>query len=372
MTVQDLRDRGLILFEAVGGSIAYGTNTPASDIDIRGVFILPEDSVLGIGYIEQVANETNDILFYEVRRFLELVATNNPNILELLASPEDCIKFKHPLFDEIIKEKDKFITQKCKMSFGGYAVEQIKKARGLNKKIVNEMDKERKTPIDFCYVIDSTGYGTMPLTKWLKDNNYKQEYCGLTKIPNIRDGFALFYSEPFNSRNGDLIHLYKFDGIIKSNLSNELSLSSIPKEKAEKKPECILAFNKDGYSKYCKDYREYWEWVEKRNPERYKNVLEHGKNYDGKNLLHCHRLLDMAIEIGQEKGIIVRRPNREQLLAIRKGEYEYDALVSEAEGKIKIMDEAFAKSGLPEEVDMNFVDKLLIRIRREFYANQAK
>ncbi len=47
MTIADLRHQGLILFEAVSGSRAYGTDLPHSDTDSKGVFVLPEKQFLG-------------------------------------------------------------------------------------------------------------------------------------------------------------------------------------------------------------------------------------------------------------------------------------------------------------------------------------
>ena len=93
----------------------------------------------------------------------------------------------------------------------------------------------------------------------------------------------------------------------------------------------------------------------------------HGGGYDGKNLAHCHRLLDMAIEIGEGKGINVRRSNRDQLLSIRRGEYSYDDLISEADAKIKRMEEVFDNSSLPEKIDKQFVNNLLLEMRKLRY-----
>ncbi|WP_245971437.1 DNA polymerase beta superfamily protein [Sphingobacterium puteale] len=87
MTIDELRKSGLILFEAVVGSRAYGLATASSDTDIRGVFYLPVEDYLGGQYIAQVANASNDEVYYELGRFVELLSKSNPNILELLASP---------------------------------------------------------------------------------------------------------------------------------------------------------------------------------------------------------------------------------------------------------------------------------------------
>ena len=98
MTIADLRQQNLILFEAVSGSRAYGTNLPHSDTDLKGVFVLPEHQFFGLDYVPQVANETNDEVFYELRRFVELLLKNNPTVLELLGTPPDCVVSRHPLF----------------------------------------------------------------------------------------------------------------------------------------------------------------------------------------------------------------------------------------------------------------------------------
>ena len=352
MTIQELKDKGLIIFEGVVGSQAYGIATPASDIDIKGVYIQPIEDILSFGYIEQVSDSTNDTTYYEIQRFLELIQRNNPNILELLNLPEDCINIKDPIFNEILEIGENFITKICKYSFGGYAVEQIKKSRGLNKKIVNPVDKKLKTILDFCYIVK--GQGTIKLSTFLKNKNYSQEDLGVINLPHAKDLYSVFYSEKIPYR-----------GVVnEKGTTSEIRLSSIP---IGEEPVATMFYNKDGYSLYRKKYKEYWEWVEKRNPSRYNDNASHGKGYDGKNLAHCHRLLDMAIEIGEGKGINVRRENREQLLSIRRGEYDFDQIISEAEMKIKKMDEIFKDSDLPNSLDNKFINELLLKIRKKRY-----
>ena len=152
MTLQDLYDQKLILLECISGSKAYGTDLPTSDTDIKGIFILPKDKFFGLDYISQVSDEKNDIVFYEIGRFVELLYKNNPNILELLNTPEEHIIQKHPLMDKIKSEL--VVSKLCKQTFAGYAQTQIKKARGLNKKILNPMDQERKSVLHFCQVTE--------------------------------------------------------------------------------------------------------------------------------------------------------------------------------------------------------------------------
>lgn len=261
MTIQDLKDQNLLLLECISGSKAYGLDLPTSDTDIKGVFLLPKVEFYGLNYIPQIANETNDIVYYELGRFIELLGKNNPSMLELLATPEDKILYKHDLMNRI--NLNLFLSKKCKDTFGGYAFTQVRKARGLNKKIVNPIEKTKKTILEFCYVLHQQG--SLSLKKWLEQNNYSQAQIGLVNIPHAKDVYGIFYDE---------YSALGYKGILRKENATTVLLSSIPKGE-----EAIghLYFNQNGYVKYCKDHREYWDWVAKRNENRYQNNLEHGK-----------------------------------------------------------------------------------------------
>jgi uncharacterized protein len=350
MTIQDLRDQNLIIFECISGSRAYNLHTVTSDTDIKGVFVLPQDAYYGLDYIEQVNNETNDIVFYELGRFIELLLKNNPNLLEMMAVSEEHILYKHPIFERLKTEM--FISKLCKETFANYAITQVKKARGLNKKIVNPIGKERKNLLHFCYILE--GYGATPLLRWLENKDWKQEHCGLVNVPHVKNVYALFYDESA-----------RFEGIMKKDTSTDVSLTSVPKEYEN---QAYMFFNMEGYSLYCKEYKEYWEWVEKRNDVRYESTMNHGKNYDAKNMMHTFRLLEIAEEILETGTFSVKRPNRERLLAIKSGEFEYDDLIQEAESKILRIENLYASSKLPEKPDKENIEKILIQMRKDFYA----
>ena len=382
ITYDYLNKNGLILFETIVGSHAYGLNTPDSDTDYKFVYILPEDYILGTGYIEQL-NVTKDITGWEIKRFLELMASNNPTVLELLNSPEDCVVKKHPLFDLILENKHKFITKVCKNSFGGYAIQQIKKAKGLNKKLNWESDKIiRKDILDFTYVIQ--GEKSTPWKSWNKNKGLEEKFCGIINVPNAKDVYALYFDTigyncfsdsvaieiKENSKNFcekmNIPMSLGYKGLVNTNEneSNQLKLSSIPKGETSI---CNIIYNKDAYSQHCKDYNEYQEWLENRSEERYVETKSHGQKIDGKNMMHCIRLIRMAKEIGLGKGINVRRDDKEELLAIRRGEVDLENLIEIAEADIKNMDEIFERSFLPQSVETDLVNKLLIEIRKKFY-----
>jgi predicted nucleotidyltransferase len=353
MTLEALKKSGHIIFECISGSRAYGLDTPTSDTDIRGVFVLPKADYYSMNYVGQINNETNDIVYYELQKFIELCAKNNPNILELLNVSEDCILHKDPIFDQI--KLDIFLSKQCEKSFANYAFTQIKKARGLEKKIVNPMEKERKSVLDFCFVYDQGK--SILLKEFLAEKNIAQKNCGITNIPHLKDCHNLYHNATI-----------AYKGIIKSPNANELALSSIPKGE---QPIGLLFFNKDGYSSYCKKYKEYWNWVKKRNEERYKTTVSHGKNYDSKNMMHTFRLLRMAKEIATEKTIHVKRTDRTFLLDIKQGKYEYDELVTWATELKTSLETLYAESSLPERPDLEKINTLLINIRTDYYQKNA-
>lgn len=353
-SLEAARSRECLLFECVTGSRAYGTATPESDTDLRGVFVMPKRALFGLGSVEQVADDTNDETYYEIGRFIDLLTKNNPNILEMLYAPEDCVRFRDSLMDLIRPEL--VLSKKCRDTFAGYAVTQVRKARGLNKKIVNPMDGPRKSVLEFCHVVE--GQGSVPLTEWLAADGMRQFDCGLVKIPHMRDVFGIYH---------DASRELGYRGIIRSDDSTELLLSSIPKGE---KPIGWMNFNKDGFKKYCREYREYHEWLANRNEARYATNVAHGKNYDSKNLMHTFRLLDMAEEIARDGRITVRRPNREVLMRIRRGEFEYDDLITKAEVIIERIEQLFAESDLPEEPDREALEAVLVEIRERWYAGQ--
>jgi hypothetical protein len=342
------------LLIAIRGSHAYGTNTPTSDIDLGGVFIQPLDDILGFGYKDQISCDKNDTVLYEVRRFLELLQTNNPNILELLNTPEDCIVYKHPLFDEILKHKSDFITKSVKKSFAGYAIQQIRKAQGQDKKQNWEKDRmTRKTPLDFCYFHSESN--SIPLTDYLKEKGMDQRFCGLSKVPHSRDTYTLYYDFKLG-----------FRGIAFED-SNDIRLSSIPKEA----PFCgFVSYNKDGYTMHCNDYKSYQEWVKNRNEARWVDVKSHGQKIDGKNILHLVRLLRMSKEIALGKGVIIRRPDADELIKIRMGEVDLQTIIDQSQNDIKEIDLLYENCNLPDEVDKNLVNHLLLKIRKEIYFNK--
>lgn len=407
MTLEELRKSGMIAFEYIRGSHAYGLNTPKSDEDHGGVFICPKEMLYGLrgSYIEQVADEKNDTVFYEFGRWIELLLKSNPTAMESLFIPKRCIVGEvHPMVQYIIDHRDMFLSKKCFKTLTAYAVSQIGKARGLNKKIVNPVH-ERKDVLDFCYTFK--GQGSQPMKDWLAKNNLDQKYCGLVNVPNMNCTYGVYYDfaayfkfefldkglaydfekwcfdmgfcsgnkfyDPYTSNclGVDAMRVvnkkfFKYPGIVNPDdidESNDVRLCSIPKGET---PICTMTYNKDGYQAHCREYKEYKEWEEKRNPVRYESNLN--QNYDGKNMCHCMRLTRMGKELALGQGFNVERTyDREYLLSIKNHELEYDEIMAQAEKEKAEMETAIATCTLPEKPDYEKINKLLIDARMKYY-----
>lgn len=351
MTIQDIKERKLLLLECVSGSRVYGLNTEASDTDIKGVYYMPKDLFYAGIYIPQISSETGDEVYFELGRFVELLMKNNPSMLELLATPEAYVLYRHPLMERLSIEQ--FLSRLCKDTFAGFAMTQVKKARGLKKKMVSPMDAARKSVLEFCFIIE--GNNVLPLVQWLSRMGYEQQRCGLCSIPHSRGLFGLYY---------DYQGVLGYKGVVQCYDANELSLSAVPKNLL---PECYMIFNSDAYSVYCREFREYWEWVARRSESRFALNSMHGKGYDAKNMMHTIRLLQVAGEIALTSELNVRRENRSELLSVKRGEFAYEQLLEMAESLVHDMHELYEHSNLPLTPDTVSVQQLLVSMREELY-----
>ena len=83
--------------------------------------------------------------------------------------------------------------------------------------------------------------------------------------------------------------------------------------------------------------------------------------------MHTFRLLSMAEEIALHRRVIVHREDREFLLRIRAGEFPLEELMRQVEEKMTQIEALYARSDLPEAPDALMAERLLVRIRVEFY-----
>ena len=386
-----IRNDGRLLYEYIRGSHLYGLNNEDSDVDTSGVFVCTRDELFGcFGYKSQVTDSRHDNTWFEIGELIRLLLKSNPTVMESLFVPmEKVLGNIHPLMQMVIDNREQFISKQCFNPFFGYAKSQIEKARGLNKKIVNPIT-ERLTPYDFIYTFK--GQGSTKFRDWLANRGLHQECCGLVNVPNMHDIYGVYYDfgahiAAYPDWKIDSLFLayaceYNKDkdinetkcrlsetspigyrGVINVDADgNELRLSSI--DDKDTRPICFISYNQSGYSSHCRLYAEYQTWVKERNPKRYESNLD--KNYDSKNMMHCFRLMHMAGEIAEGKGMILQRTwDRQFLMDVRNHKFEYEEIIERLEEEKERMNQLMEQSTIREQIDTVFVNQLMIDIRKK-------
>lgn len=352
-----------LIFKCLTGSRAYGTNLPDSDYDYNGVYIQSNYDILGGFKYHQQIEIGKDEVYWELERFVNLAMTANPTVLQLLFT-DSSIEFEDPVWNILRQNRSLFLTRNCINSFGGYVTSQIIKATGLGKKVNwKKEDTVRKTPLDFCYF--NNGDKPILLSEYLKKEGLLQKFCGLSKLPHFADTYCLYYD--YSGHYGETLNNNKFEPIgfrgIVFEQSNDIRLSDIPKDQLLIG---LINYNRNEYSKHCTEYKSYQDWLENCNESRYIKTSS-GNTIDGKNMLHCMRLLAMCREIVEEGTInIYREKDKDYLLSIRRGEVDLEKLVVTAKQELIDLRSLYDKSNLPERVDSNILHDIIYEIRTEY------
>ncbi len=123
------------LFFTVSGAHLYGFPSPDSDVDLRGVFILPQRSLLGLDAPEETFSHTMrygshevDLVTHDVKKFLELLLRKNGYVLEQLYSP--LVVWGGAAFDELRSLARGAITKHVYHHYAGFARNKLREFEG--------------------------------------------------------------------------------------------------------------------------------------------------------------------------------------------------------------------------------------------------
>lgn len=126
------------LMLTVAGSHLYGTNTPESDIDYRGVCLPPIESIIGLQNFEQTTQlegyVSDDVIIYSLDKFIRLALQNNPNIIELLFAGDsvifnESILISSEQWKELVGLKGYILSDTIRKTFIEYAKSQLHKMK---------------------------------------------------------------------------------------------------------------------------------------------------------------------------------------------------------------------------------------------------
>ena len=258
-----------IILITVGGSHAYGTETPTSDLDIRGCALNSPQDVLTNQNFEQFVDEKTDTTIYSFNKLISLLTNCNPNTIEMLGNKPEHYFYLSPIRRELLNNVDLFISQRAAYSFGGYATAQLRRLENKSNRLVGQEQLEN-------YI-----YNT---------------------LQHVAENFEEKYGIPAGQ-----IRLY-IDKAVNPEMETEIFMDADLKHYP------------------VRDYTEMWSEL-KNIIKSYKNVgarnnkaIEHGKL--GKHMMHLIRLYMMCIDILEGRGVITYRSAEHNLLMdIRNGKY---------------------------------------------------
>lgn len=309
---EPLKDNIILL--GLGGSYAYGTNTENSDLDIRGIATHNAEDILTRKGFEQVVNEATDTTVYSLEKIVNLLSNCNPNTIEILGLEPWQYLYTGYIGQELIKNKDMFLSKRAAHSFGGYATAQL---RRLSNKTVRTVEQEQR------------------------------EKHILASIENARYS----YPDKYFNYPEDSIRLY-IDKAVQEDYDTEI----------------FMDVNLKHYP--LRDYKSMWSEMQNivkdysKIGRRNSKAIEHDKL--GKHMMHLIRLYFMCFDILEDGKIITyRKKEHDFLMDIRNGKYlddnkqptkEFYDIVDEMENKLNYLKD---HSPLPDNPDYKRINDFL-------------
>ena len=308
-----------IILLGVTGSYGYGTEREGSDIDFRGITLeLPSD-LIGFTEFEQFEDRETDTVIYGFNKIIRLLLSCNPNTIEILGIEPEKYVIRTDIGQELLDNRDMFLTKRAAESFGHYADAQLRRLQNaIARDSMSQPDREE-------HIIRSVKHA-------LEDYNRRsgESDSGVTKL--------------------------YIDDAVTEGLEKEIFIDG------EMKHFPLRKYN-DMMNSMNIVIREY-DKIGKRNRKKDDRHLN-------KHAMHLVRLFMMGIDILKYQTIRTRRPDDELVLlkSIRDGYYMKDSVLNEDFYKVvadyeKQFAEAEKVSTLPDSPDMNRVEEFVERINR--------
>lgn len=314
------------IFETVVGSRAYGIHTEESDYDKAGVMIPGKEYFLGLDGINQFQEfESEDKTIYDIRKAINLIADNNPNMMDLLWMPERCIISITPYWQKIVDHRNWFVSKKCRYTYLKYAVSQLRRIKSHRKFLLSPPQKrpERK---DFG-LLDKTIFPTIQLKAIMStvfDLVVKEKrVMFVNELDKIYRDYIIPLVASYMQFDMRIVAMEWLQMGIKSQANTFLAVG----EKYLKDEYIDMAKREIKFYNAMKEFKQYQEWLKGRNPVRAE--MEKRFGFDTKHAAHLVRLCRTGKEIIETGEVHIDRRgiDAEELKLIRyQGLWSYDQL----------------------------------------------
>lgn len=339
------------------GSHAYGTNTVTSDEDFKGIAIPTKPYFLGTMHRFEQAElkaPNPDAVIYDIRKFFNLAADCNPNIIEVLHTDASDHLLVTPIGRTILEHKDAFLSKKIKFTFMGYSIAQLKRIKTHKKWIMNP-PKTPPTRADL---------GLPEQTLIPQD----QLMAANAEIQKELDRFQFDFMEGLEESQKIEIRAVMGEMLAELKITADIHWAAAARKIGLSDNFIDIMQRERQYTSAKREFEQYQNWKKTRNPVR--AALEEKYGYDTKHAYHLVRLIRMCREILTTGKVIVKRPDREELLAIRNGSWTYEQLIEFAEREDIALNELYQVStALPKTPDKEKLDQLCIRLVEQCLEN---
>lgn len=333
-----------------GGSHSHGTNTIHSDIDYRGVCIPSKEYFFGFLHrFEQaeLKDPNPDTVMFDIRKFIHLASVMNPNVIEILFTDPSDHLFITPLGQKLFDHRELFVSKRCKHTFMGYATSQLRRIELHRRYLLH--------PLTHCPTRTELG---LPEYTLIPQDQLTAAFAAVQKeLDHLNFDFMNNLDEPtrievVNAMKDILVEMkvYSDEQFVAMGRKIGLSENFIEVLKRERK-----------YNVAKKEWDHYQNWKKTRNATRAELEAKYG--YDTKHACHLIRLSRMAKEILTTGKVIVKRPDREELLAIRNGAWTYEQILEFANNAEKELNEIYNSVNiLPNMPNQNKLDQLCVEL----------
>lgn len=231
-------------------------------------------------------------------------------------------------FEKIWVNRRLFLSTKARHTFSGYAMSQLKRIMTHRRWLLNP-PKNKPERADY----------ELPGTSTIEKEQMGVINATINKQADKLGGLGITKDVVEDEHEHQLVEL-------------AAAVCKIPKNLVE------VIYRERRYNAAMRNWDQYQAWKEERNPKR--SELEAKYGYDTKHAMHLVRLMRMAEEILTTGKVNVKRPDRDELLAIRAGAWSFDKLMEWAHSLDGSLDAAEAVSKLPHSPDRVAIDKLLV------------
>lgn len=306
------------LVEIKFGSHLYGTATPASDLDLKGVH-LPTARDLLLQRVKGVISTTTkadererntaadvDRETFALQRYLSLAAEGQTVALDMLfAPPWSWTAAPHPLWLEIRENRSRLLTRKY-ASFVGYCRTQANR------------------------------YGIRG-----------------SRVAAARSAVGLLAEAM--ERHGTTAKLAMVAPQIEALTGEHIAVKSIPSPSGDPLPHWEVCDRKMPFTASIKTAHGVMERVVAQYGHR-ALAAESNQGVDWKAVSHAVRIARQAIELLQTGEVVFPRPDAAHLLAIKTGALPYREVAAEIDALLPAIEAEAARSSLPDAPDTAWID----------------